>query len=59
MKQMILSLAVVATMGALGTGCVSYSKTERTTPAPAPAPAPVVERTVYSDGSYVDRTVTR
>jgi hypothetical protein len=57
MKPMFLTLSLVAAIGAFSSGCVSYSRTERTVP--APAPAPVVERTVYSDGSYVDRTVTR
>jgi hypothetical protein len=60
MKPTILPLALAVTIGALVSGCFSYSKTERTVPAPAataPAPetAPVVQRTVYPDGSYVDR----
>jgi hypothetical protein len=59
MKPMILSLALVLAVGTVGPGCVSYSRTERTVPAPDPAPAPVVQRTVYPDGSYVDRPVTR
>ena len=55
MKPVILSLVLVTLLGTLGGGCVSYSKTEREVP--APAPAPVVHRTVYPDGSYVDRPV--
>lgn len=39
----------------LASGCVSYSRTEKTVPAPATTPA--VQRTVYSDGSYVDRPI--
>jgi len=38
-------------------GCISFSSTTRTAPAPAPAPPPVVQRTVYSDGTYVDQPV--
>ena len=53
MKPVVLSLVLVTLFGALGAGCVSYSRTERE----APAPAPVVHRTVYPDGSYVDRPV--
>lgn len=52
-----LSLGLVAAMGMMSSGCVSYSKTERTVP--PPAPTPVIERTVYSDGTYVDRPATR
>lgn len=57
MKPVVLSLVLVSVFGVLGAGCVSYSRTEREVPAPAPAPAPVVHRTVYPDGSYVDRPV--
>ena len=53
MKPVVLSLVLVTLFGALGAGCVSYSRTERE----VPAPAPVVHRTVYPDGSYVDRPV--
>jgi len=45
MKATFLSLSLVVAIGVLGSGCFSYSSTERTVP--APAPAPVVERTVY------------
>lgn len=45
MKATFPSLSLVAAISALGSGCFSYSSTERTVP--APAPAPVVERTVY------------
>ena len=55
MKPVVLSLVLVTLFGALAAGCVSYSRTEREVP--APAPAPVVHRTVYPDGSYVDRPV--
>ena len=44
MKATFLSLSLVVAIGLLGSGCVSYSSTERTVPAPAPA---VVERPVY------------
>jgi len=52
-----LSLGLIVAISAMSSGCVSYSRTERTVP--PPAPSPVIERTVYSDGSYVDRPVTR
>jgi hypothetical protein len=52
-----LSLGFVLAAVTLGSGCISYSSTTRTAPAPAPAPAPVVQRAVYSDGTYVDQVV--
>ena len=45
MKASIQSLSLVVAIGLFGSGCVSYSRTERTVP--APAPATVVERPVY------------
>jgi hypothetical protein len=52
-------MGLVLAAATLGSGCISFSSTTRTVPAPdpAPAPPPVVQRTVYSDGTYVDRTV--
>jgi hypothetical protein len=57
MKFLFLGFVLAAIT--LSTGCISYSSTTRTVPAPAPdpAPPPVVQRTVYSDGTYVDRPV--
>jgi hypothetical protein len=54
-----LAMGVVLAAVTFCTGCISYSSTTRMVPAPAPdpAPPPVVQRTVYSDGTYVDRTV--
>jgi hypothetical protein len=54
-----LSLGFVLAAITLSTGCISFSSTTRTVPAPdpVPAPPPVVQRTVYSDGTYVDQTV--
>jgi hypothetical protein len=54
-----LSLGFVLAAATLGSGCISLSSTTRTAPAPAPAPVPppVVQRTVYSDGTYVDQPV--
>lgn len=45
MKATFQSLSLVVAIGLLSSGCVSYSRTERTVP--APAPATVVERPVY------------
>ena len=56
MKFLPLGFVLAAIM--YSTGCISYSSTTRTVPAPDPAPLPpVVQRTVYSDGTYVDGTV--
>ena len=52
-----LSLGFVLAAITFTPGCISYSSTTRMTLAPAPAPPPVVQRTVYSDGTYVDQPV--
>jgi hypothetical protein len=52
-----LSLGFVLAAITFAPGCISYSSTTRTAPAPAPAPPPEVQRTVYSDGTYVDQPV--
>jgi len=52
-----LSLGFVLAAITFAPGCISYSSTTRTAPAPAPAPPPAVQRTVYSDGTYVDQPV--
>lgn len=58
MTAKFLSLSLAAMVAASSAGCVSYSSTERKT-VPAQQPYPVVERTIYSDGSYVDRPIAR
>jgi len=52
-----LSLGFVLAVITFAPGCISFSSTTRAAPAPAPAPPPVVQRTVYSDGTYVDQPV--
>ena len=52
-----LSLGLFVAVGLLVSGCFSFSSTTRREAVPAPAPQPVVERTVYPDGTYVDRPV--
>jgi hypothetical protein len=49
-----LAMGFVLAAATFGSGCISLSSTRT---APPPAPAPAVQRTVYSDGTYVDQTV--
>jgi hypothetical protein len=55
----ILSPGLFVAVGllVLVSGCFSFSSTTRKETVPAPAPEPVVQRTVYPDGTYVDRPV--
>jgi hypothetical protein len=52
-----VSLGLFVAVGLLVSGCFSFSSTTRKETVPAPAPEPVVQRTVYPDGTYVDRIV--
>jgi hypothetical protein len=52
-----LSLGLFVAVGLLASGCFSFSSTTKKEVAPAPAPEPAVQRTVYPDGTYVDRPV--
>ena len=54
-----LSLGLVLSTATFSSACFSFSSTTRSAPPPAPAPAPPpgMQRTVYPDGSYVDRPI--